>query len=288
VVVDSRSVTPGYFAAMGIPLLSGRDFTEQDTEVLPIPGIGATFPTTAIVDERIVRDLFPTQDVLGRRFRLPFPGAPAVEIVGVVGHIRHDGLEVDPRPQIYFSYRQRAQDRMALVVRTTGDARALEAPIRSAVQSLDPAQPLYDVRTMDEVMSRSTATRRLGLMLIAVFAICAVVLAGVGLYGIVAFGVARRTREFGVRIAMGGRPSDIAGLVITRAARLAAAGSVAGFVLSLVAARAATALLFGVGTFDVLSFLGAAAALAVVTLAATYLPARRAASVDPAITLRAE
>jgi len=128
----------------------------------------------------------------------------------------------------------------------------------------------------------------LSLMLIAVFAICAVVLAGVGLYGIVAFGVARRTREFGVRIAMGGRPSDIAGLVITRAARLAAAGSVAGFVLSLVAARAATALLFGVGTFDVLSFLGAAAALAVVTLAATYLPARRAASVDPAITLRAE
>jgi predicted permease len=287
-VVDSRTITPDYFAAMDIPMLEGRTFTEHDVDTRPIPRIGASFPTTAIVDERVARDLFPDGSAVGRRFRLPLPEAPWVEIVGVVGHVHHEGLEVDPRPQIYFNYRQRAQDRMALVVRGNGDVRALDGPIRAALHEIDPDQPVYDVRTMEDVLSRSTAQRRLTLILVGIFAASAMILAAVGLYSIVAAGVTQRTREFGVRLAMGGRPADIVRLVVTRGARLAIVGGSIGLALALAVSRGMTAFVFGVSTFDAVTFAGVLAAIVVVTLVATYVPARRASLVDPVKTLRAE
>jgi putative ABC transport system permease protein len=288
VPADSRTITPGYFVTMGIPVLEGRDFTDHDVAVAPIPAMNATFPIVGIVDERLARTVWPGESAVGHRFRLPFPDAPWVEVVGVVGHIHHDGLEVDPRPQVYFNFRQRAQDRMALVVRGSGDVRALEAPIRRAIYDLDADQPMYDVRTMDDVVSRSTAQRRLSVMIVVAFAVCALTLAGAGLYGAVLFGVTRRTREFGIRMALGARPSDIGRLVLRRGALITAAGVVMGLGLSWPVAHAMSTLLFGMRAFDGLSLGGATVGLIAVALVASYVPARHAAAVDPSVTLRAE
>src|SRR4029450_802634 len=197
---DTRTVTPDYFQTLGIRLIEGRPFTDHDTQVSPVPGMqGVLIPATGIVDDRIARQFWPGQSPGGRRFRFAFPGMPWIEIVGVAGHIRHDGLDVDPRPQVYFNYLQRPQDRMALVVRTD-DPRALISATLEAIRSVDAEHPVYDVRTMEDVVERSTAQRRLNTMMVTVFAGIALLLASVGVYGVVAYGVNERRREFGIRL----------------------------------------------------------------------------------------
>jgi predicted permease len=250
---------------------------------------GVFMPATGIVDDRIARRFWPGQSAVGKRFRFAvLPGTPWIEIVGVVGHIRHDGLDVDPRPQVYFNYLQRAQDRMALVVRTDQDPRRLIPAALDAIRSVDSEQPVYDVRTMEDVVERSTAQRWLNMVMLTVFAAIALLLASVGVYGVVAYGVSERRREFGIRLALGAERAAVARLVVWQGTILAMSGSAIGFLAAVLVAKAIESLLYGVKASDPPSFAGAVGLLVAVALFASYIPARRAASVDPAITLRSE
>jgi ABC-type antimicrobial peptide transport system permease subunit len=211
-----------------------------------------------------------------------------MEVVGVVGHVKHDGLDVDSLGQIYWDYRQRTQDRAIVVARTIADPAATLATIIGRIRELDPEQPVYDARTLDEVLSRSVSQRWLAMALVGSFASMALFLSCVGVYGVMAFGVSRQRREFGIRLALGATRRAVAGTVVHRGLMLAAAGIVIGLVLAAAVTRAMQAFLYGVAANDVVSFGVATVAVVVVALLASYLPARSAAEVDPAVTLRAE
>jgi putative ABC transport system permease protein len=279
--VETRTVTPDYFRALGIPIQDGRTFGASDTE-------GAA--KVAIIDEALARALWPGQSAIGRRIRESTdpPDAPWNTIVGVVGHIRHSTLEEDSRPQVYWDYRQRGQDRMALVVKTRGQPAALMKSIATAVRSVDPEQPLYDVRTLDDVVDRSLGQRRFQMLVLGGFAIVALLLASVGTYGVIAYGVGQRLREFGVRIALGATHRDVLGLVLARGGALFGAGALIGVVLAGATVRVLATLVYGVGPHDIVSFVAATMVLFLVSIAACYVPARRAARVDPSVALRSE
>jgi putative ABC transport system permease protein len=276
--VDYRSVTPDYFRAIGIPLVSGRAFVDTDRE--EAAGV-------AIIDERLARE-FGDRSPLGHRVRIPYGNLPWLSIVGVVGHIRHDRLEEDTRPQIYFPFVQRAQDRMALVVRTRTDPGSIGAALASAIRSVDPEQPVYDARTLDEVVDRSMGQRWMQSALLGGFAAMAVLLAAIGVYGVIVYSVGQRQREFGIRLALGARRGEIVELVIGRGLVLFAIGAGAGVAAAVLTGRALSSLLFAVTSFDAASFGIATLVLLVVSLAACGLPARKAAGVDPSLALRAE
>jgi predicted permease len=277
--VDFRTVTPDYFATLRIPLLSGRTFTERDQE--DAPGV-------AIIDQRLLRTVLAGADPIGRRVRIPVANLPWLTIVGVVGHIRHDRVDEDVRPQIYFNYKQRAQDRMALAVRTHGDPGAMAASLVAAIRELDPEQPVYDARTLEAVVDRSLAQRWLQTAVLAAFAIISVVLASIGVYGVIAYAVGQRTREFGIRLALGARRGEIVALVMRRGLLLFTAGAAIGLAAAAASARVFGSMLFQVAALDVASFAAATAVLFGVAVAACGFPARRAAGVDPSIALRAE
>ena len=277
--IDSRSVTPEYFAALGIPLLEGRGFTDaDDVDRLAV----------GVVDERLARLAWPKESAIGHRFRIPFPGLPWVTIIGVVGHIRHDGFTMDPRPQVYWSYLQRAQDRMALVVRSDGDPTALVRPITAEIRAADPDQAVYDVRTMAAVVDRATGQQRLTAAVVAAFAIVALVMSAIGVYGVISYGVRLRGREFGVRMALGAGRRDVLLMVVRRGAVLVGCGVAIGLGGALLLTRALAGLLYGVSHTDVASFAVASVLLAVPALAATIIPARRAIRVEPMAVLRGE
>ena len=281
VAVQSRSITPDYFRTMSIPIREGRVFAESDSAKAPLVGV---------IDERLARTLWPGQSPVGKRFRVTLPGQqPASgEIVGVVGNIRHQGLDRDDDRQFYFNYQQFTDGRIALVVRARSNARAIAPAVMQAIRTLDPEQPVYDVSTMDDVLARSTSERRLNMAIIAGFALSALLLAGVGLYGVIAYGVTQRLREFGVRMALGARPSDVSRMVLRKGSMLAVLGAVLGFGGAIALLRAMRSLLYGVSAFDPLTLVVAAGLLLSVALAASYFPARRAARVDPAYALRSE
>lgn len=282
--IDLRIASPDYFRAMGIKLVEGRSFTSQDVASAPLAGI---------IDERVARLAWPGESAIGKRFRTPArinnnAPQPWVEIVGVVGRVKHDRLEDDALPQVYWNYEQRPQDRMVLVARTTSDIRALTPAIISAVHGVDPEQPVYDVRTLEEVVERSLGQRWLNMALLGTFAVVALVLCSIGVYGVIAFGVTRQRREFGIRLALGASRGGIARQVVNRGLLLAASGVAAGLVLAALLARSMAALLYGVPATDGASFALATVTVLIVAVLASYLPARRAAAVDPAVTLRAE
>jgi predicted permease len=277
--VDYRSVTPDYFRTLEIPLLSGRSFAETDTEASP---------QVAIIDERLAKLVATLGDPVGRRVRIPVMNLPWLRIVGVVGHIRHDRLDEDTRPQVYFPYKQRTQDRMALAVRTRTDPAAIGGSLVSAIRSVDAEQPVYDARTLEAVVDRSVAQRWLQTVLLGSFAVIAVLLASIGVYGVIAYTVGQRRREFGIRLALGARRSEIVGLVMRRGVLLVACGAAIGLAAAAASERVLASLLFNISGFDLTSLGASKAILFVVALAACGFPARRAASVDPSIALRAE
>ena len=282
--VDARTITPGYFKAMGIPLLEGRNFDARDHLDAPVVGI---------IDERIARLLWPGQSAVGKRMRIPAVltnnvPQPWMEIVGVVGHVIHDGIDRDTRPQVYWNNDQRAQDRMVLVVRTAGNPAALAPMIRQAVRDVDPQQPVYDVRTMQQVVERSLGQRRLSMILLVVFGLAALLLSAIGVYGVIAFGVERQRRELGIRLALGATRMAVTRAVVKRGVVLAVIGIAIGLTLAAIVTRGMQSLLFGVAASDASSFAAAILALLAIALVASYLPARRAAAVDPSLTLRAE
>jgi putative ABC transport system permease protein len=276
---DIRPVTPDYFRALQIPVIGGRAFTEFDDEAAPRVGI---------IDERAAQAVFGAANPIGRRFRVPIPGQPWITVVGVVGHVRHERLDEDGRPQMYWSYKQNTQDRQALVVRSDAEPSALAQSIAAAIRSVDPEQPIYDARTLEAVVDRSLAQRWLQTTLLGAFAAMAMLLASIGVYGVIAYAVGQRTREFGIRLALGARRSEIVAAVLWGAARLFTAGAAIGLAAALATARVLGTLLFNVSAFDAASFAAATLVLAGVAVAASGLPARRAAGVDPSVALRTE
>jgi putative ABC transport system permease protein len=278
--VQSRSITPDYFRTMTIPIREGRTFEEGDSANAPLVGI---------IDERLARSLWPGQRAIGKRYRVTLPGQQPASgsIVGVVGNIRHQSLDSDTDRQFYFNYHQFTDGRIALIVRSS-DVRAVLPAVLQAIRRLDPEQPVYDVSTMDEVLARSTSQRWLNMAIIVGFALSALLLAGIGLYGAIAHGVTQRLREFGVRMALGARPSDVSRMVLRKGSLLAAAGAAMGLGGAVALVRAMESLLYGVSPLDPLTFAIAAGLLLAVALAASYFPARRAAQLDPTHALRSE
>jgi putative ABC transport system permease protein len=277
--IDSRSISGDYFQALGIPMIAGRTFRVSDTEERPAVGI---------LDDRIARQVFGSQSPIGKRFRIPLSGMPWVEVVGVAAHIRAQDLESDPRPQVYWPYQQRTQDRMALAVKTAGPPSAMTAAVRAAIRAVDPDQALYDVMPMKEVVERTLLVQRLNVVLVGFFALLALLLASAGLYGVVSQLTARRTREFGIRLAVGANPANLKRLVIFQALARGSIGLAAGLALSAAATRFLSGMIHGVGAFDPLTYVAVAVLLLAVVACAAYVPARRAAKIDPIAALRCE
>jgi putative ABC transport system permease protein len=276
--VETRTTSPDYFRALGIPIKEGRSFTASD---------GADAPMVAIVDERLASLAWPGTSPIGHRLR-EGAGMPWSTVVGVVGHVHHTALDDDSQPQVYWNYPQRPQERVALVVKARGDPTALTKSVTAAVREVDPQQALYDTRTMDAVVDRSLGHRRFQMLLLAVFAAIALALAGIGAYGVIAYGVSQRVREFGVRMALGARRRDVIGMVLRRGGLLFTAGALAGLVLATIGVSALSSLVYGIAPRDVPSFIVSTVVLFVVSMAACYVPARRAARVEPTVALRSE
>ncbi|PYJ84859.1 MAG: ABC transporter permease [Verrucomicrobia bacterium] len=275
---DETTTTPDYFRAMGIPVLQGRSFTEQDTTNAPL---------VVVVDEQVAHLAWPGESPLGKRVRSS-PNSAWAEVVGVVGHIRHESLDRDQRLQIYWNYLQRARVGMTLVVRTSGDARLLVDPVLGAIKAVDPDQPAYAVRTMTEVLDQSLAMRWFNTVVVSLFAGASLLLAMVGIYGVIAWTVRQRTREIGVRMALGAQRNAVLALVLRGGLQLAGAGIVLGLIGAMVLSRLLRSLLFGVGPADPLTFAAVPVLLVSAALLACWLPARRAVKVDPMEALRYE
>jgi putative ABC transport system permease protein len=278
-------VTPGYFATMRIPFREGRDFSWSDTpENQPV----------IIVNEAMAKTYWPNEDPLGKRLRLG--GSDDVEfpwltIAGVVGDIRDFDPVTPTRPTMYFPITQLADSVSVLrdwVVRTEGDPRAVAKSVRGTMWDVDKDLPVTRVRVMAEVRSLSVASQRLNLLLFALFATIALILATIGIYGVMAYSIAQRSREFGVRIALGARTTDVLRLVLAQGLRLAALGLLFGTIAALLLTRLMTSMIYGITSTDAITFLVVPLLLALAALAACYIPARRAMRVDPMVVLRNE
>ena len=276
---DYRDITSNYFATMGIPLIAGRTFTEQDN---------LDHPRVVVIDETLARRFFPDQDPIGKHLQIPDATRPAREIVGVVGGVRDTGFDQQPRPTIYFPSLQSPDQTMSLVVRTALPPSAILPAIKNAIWSVDKNQPIYEVRSMDEIISGIVSAQRLAFLLLGVFAFLALALAAIGIYGVTSYVVSERTHEIGVRIALGAQPRDVSRIVLSHGARLVGIGVIGGTVAALALTRLLSSLLFGISATDPWTFVAVAILLTSVALAACYIPARRAMRVDPIVALRYE
>jgi putative ABC transport system permease protein len=283
---DIRVVSPGFFETLRIPLLRGRYLTEEDRE--------DTRPV-AVVDQEFVRRYWANENPIGKRFTFGPPDGATdstqnewIEVVGVVGHTAHEGLDADARLQLYLSYRQFTQPFMAIAVRTRGRPDRYVNLVREAVQSVDPDQPISAVANMEDLLSRSVGQRRLSMMLLSLFSGIALVLASIGIYGVMSYSVTQRSRELGVRIALGADRSDVLRLVLRQGMGLALAGIGIGLAAALGLTRLIESQLYGVAATDPTTFAVVAAVLAATALLANLIPAIRAMRMDPAVVLREE
>ena len=280
-LAENRKITPGYFETMGVSLLRGRDFTDKD---------GPDQPNVCLINESIARTFFSGADPIGKRLKM----ARADEeqhswftIIGVAGDVRSYGLEVKPRPQIYTTVEQNTDNEMTLLVRAeTMPAASLERAIRAEMKSLDPALPLANFRTMESLVANAVARPRFTTFLLSLFAITALLLTAVGLYGVVAYATSQRTREIGIRIALGAGGGNVLALVVRQGMLPAVIGLAIGLAGALTLTRLLANQLYEVKATDPLTFLGVTAVLLLVALAACFLPARRAATTDPMVVLR--
>ena len=281
--VDIRTVSGDYFRAMEIPLVDGRLFTDHDTRETE---------RVVIVDEHMARQLWPGESAVGKRIRTGGfdvrPDTPWMTVVGVVGRIKQDGLDADSRMAYYRAHRQAPSRGMNVVVRGSGDPAALAPAVSAGIRTLDPDLPIYNLRTMEQRVDESLARRRFAMLLLSLFAALALGLAAVGIYGVIAYLVSQGTREIGIRMALGATPAAIRLLVVRHGVWVAVGGLAIGLAGAFLLTRFMDSLLFGVRPSDPLTFVGIAVLLAAVSLAATYLPARRAARVDPVVIMRSE
>jgi putative ABC transport system permease protein len=289
-------IAPDYFRVMGIPLLQGRDFTEQDNrEHLRRAASGNDWGAglnAIIIDEEFAQRYWPNQNPLGQRVRLPWgerEKQPVMTIVGVVGRIKENRLsEQDGMVQAYFPIFQQPLGNMAVVVKTTSDPAPLLATMRQQVSQLDPAQPIFGIFSMKEMRDRNVAPNRVNLFLLGAFAVLALVLAIIGLYGLLSFTVTQRQREIGVRMALGAQRFEVLNLVVGQGMRLVLTGAFIGLLGSFALTRVLTSVLFKVEPTDLLTFVTVTLSLCVVALVACYIPARRATKVDAIVALRCE
>ena len=272
---DYFVVSPDYFQTMRIPLIAGRYFDQRDDEKAP---------RAAVIDEQMARTFWPNENPIGKRF----DQQGLVTVIGVVGHVKMISLADDPKPEFYFNNAQVVAASTAIVLRTATDPAILMQTVRRQISALDSDLPIVRMETMDERLAASVAEPRFRTLLLGVFAGLAVLLATVGIYGVISYTVAQRTHEIGIRVALGAAQRDIFRLVLGKGMSLTFAGIAVGFAASAVVTRFLSGLLFGVKPLDLITFVGIAIVLGSVALLACYLPARRATRVDPLVALRYE
>jgi putative ABC transport system permease protein len=272
-----QSVGRDYFQTMGIPLVGGRDFDERDD---------ADAPSVAVINETLARRYWPEEDPIGRRVSLD--DEDWIEIVGVVRDVRHQGLDSEPRAELYLPYRQAPLRFMTLVVKTQSEPLELAGAVRSQVLAVDGNLPIFKVMSLEQIVSDSVAQPRFNMTLVGAFSFLALLLAAIGIYGVMSYTVSRRTHELGIRIAMGACTGDLLKMVVRQGMGLIAAGIGVGLLAAWALTRVLSGFLFGVTPTDPLTFIGVSFVLAFVALLATVLPARRAARVDPLNALRYE
>ncbi|HYK19653.1 MAG TPA: ABC transporter permease, partial [Pyrinomonadaceae bacterium] len=277
---DVRVADAGYFPTMGIPLLRGRNFSDREEK---------ESKHVILINEALARKYFADQEPLGQRLDVAMFDTPQpAEIIGIVGNVRYDSLIDESPPAVYFPHPDLAYSFMTLVVRTDGEPTAIAPAVQREIRTLDPNQPVSDVRSMDQVMSQWTARSRFNTLLLGLFAALATLLSAVGIFGVMNYSVALRTRELGLRLAVGAQPRQVLLLVLKQGFMLTVVGVVLGLAAALALTRLLSGLLFGVGAVDVTTFTTISVLLVVVSLLACYLPARRAMRIDPLQALRYE
>jgi putative ABC transport system permease protein len=281
-----RTASGGYFAALGIPLLRGRVFDQRDNQ---------RTPKVAVVNEIAARRYWPGENPIGKRVLSGLDENEWSTIIGVVGDVKHIGLDAGTDPEMYYHYLQvpalamnLTEGTVALVIRTSADPAGMTSSVRREIRTLDASLPVFNVQTMQELVYGSVAQPRFRTFLISMFAGLALVLAALGLYGVVAYSVSQRTTELGIRMALGAQPGSILKLVVFRATGLAAIGLVIGIAATLAGTRVVSRFLFGVSTTDPVTLGITCLIILLVAITASLVPALRAAKVDPAIALRAE
>ena len=275
-----RVISPDYFAALGIPLKQGRYFTERDN-------VDST--RVAIINETLANRYFPNENPIGKRISLVIFDEPVLrEIVGVVGDVRHSTLDEESGSEVYDSYLQAPSPFMTLAVRTSASPQSLAGGLRNAVRSVDNEQPIFNIKTMEQVLSDSVALPRLSTALLAAFAGIALILASIGIYGLVSYSVTQRTHEIGIRMALGARPGQVLQMILRQGVVLAVVGVAIGLAGAYAATKLLASLLYGVSASDPMTFAVVPLLLIFVTLLASYVPARKAMEVDPIIALRQE
>ena len=272
------SVSGGYFAAMGIPILAGRTFTEADRE---------NAPPVAIVSVALGRKYWPGENPLGKRVRFG-DDEPWMTVVGVAGDVRQLGLDQAPPPILYLPYKLFALPFTNLAVRSAAPDASIASLMRAQIRAVDPEMPPGEMATLHTILNRSVEQPRFRTLLLSAFAITALLLAAVGVYGLISYSVTQRTREIGIRIALGAQPAQVVGPVIREGVTLAFVGLALGLAGAFIAARALSRFLFGIGAGDPVTFAGVSVLLLAVALLASYIPSRRAMRVDPIVALRAE
>jgi len=273
-LADVRIVAPGYFETMKIKLLEGRFLDERDAEV---------GPRTSVINETMARRYFPDRSPLGLVIQNPHGKS---EVVGVVGDVHNQGLDREPRKQVYLPMRQSPTAGMAVVARTSQDPMTVANAIQRVIWEVDPGQPIYELSTMDRILARAVFLPRLSTTLLALFALAALLLAALGIYGVLSYSVSQRTREIGLRMALGASGGNTVALVVKSSVALVAIGGVVGLAAATLLARSMQGILYGVGPFDIPSFALAAVVLMIAGVAASVLPALRTTRVDPMIALR--
>jgi predicted permease len=280
-VANVRFVTAGYFAAMGTPLHRGRLFRASDDD---------RSPRVAVVDELFAKHFWPGEDPIGKRFTHGGDTTAGrwITVIGIVANVKHERLDETGDLQVYEHFAQRTTWNNYIVIRTTAEPESFVPQLRALVRKVDPAVPLYEVHSMTDAVDLSLGTRRLTNILLVSFAVTAMLLAAIGIYGVMSLGVSNRVREFGIRLALGAKPDGVRRLVLRQAATLTAIGIMVGLAGAIATTRYIRGLLFGVEPLDWITFAAVSALLAIAALTASYLPARRATRADPMLALRAE
>ena len=278
-LVERSRVTPEYFQLIGIPLLRGRLFNEFDTDAAP---------QVAVVNEAFARIYWPNENAIGKRFKSTKPNAPWITVVGVIANARTQSLAETDLPELYLDLYQAPAKHLAIFLRGHLNTAAIPEDVRKEVQSVDPTIPVFGAQTLVQTLSESLSQRRFSMEMIASFAAMALLLAALGIYGVISYTVTQRTHEIGVRLALGAQRRNILAIVLGQGLRLVLTGAVAGLIGAVIIGQLMASLLYGVRPTDPMTFAVVVLLLIVVAMIACYLPARRAMNVDPMVALRHE